>query len=50
MSVDTVDKSNSHIVFNCHYHVVWCPKYRHKVLVSPLDERLKVLIQEGAEK
>lgn len=46
----TVVKSNTNIVFNCHYHVVWCPKYRRKVLVSPIDERLKILIQECVEK
>lgn len=48
--MDTVTTSNSTIVFNCHYHVVWCPKYRRKVLISPIDERLKVLIQENVEK
>lgn len=48
--MNAVVKSNSNIVFNCHYHVVWCPKYRRKVLVSPLDERLKELIQESVEK
>lgn len=48
--MDAVVKSNSNIVFTCHYHVVWCPKYRRKVLVSPIDERLKVLIQECVEK
>lgn len=48
--MNTVVRSNANIVFNCHYHVVWCPKYRRKVLVSPIDERLKVLIQENVEK
>ncbi len=48
--MDTVVKSNANIVYNCHYHVVWCPKYRRKVLVSPIDERLKILIQECVEK
>jgi putative transposase len=48
--MDTVVRSNTNIVFNCHYHVVFCPKYRRKVLVSPIDERLKVLIQENVEK
>ncbi|MDT3428132.1 REP element-mobilizing transposase RayT, partial [Paenibacillus forsythiae] len=35
--------SNNNIVFDCQYHVVFCPKYRRKVLVSPIDERLKEL-------
>jgi putative transposase len=46
----TVVRSNSNITYNCHYHVVWCPKYRRKVLTSPIDERLKVLIHECVEK
>ena len=28
---------------------MWCPKYRRKVLVSPVDDRLKELIAETAE-
>lgn len=28
------------------YHFVWCPKYRRKVLVDSVKERIKVLIQE----
>jgi putative transposase len=33
-------------VYNCQYHVVWCPKYRRKVLVPPIDARLKELFLE----
>lgn len=39
-------KSNCNVVYSCKYHVVWCPKYRRKVLVSGVDERLKSLVQE----
>ncbi len=39
-------KSNNNVVCSCKYHVVWCPKYRRKVLVSGVDERLKSLVQE----
>lgn len=38
--------SNSNIVYSCKYHVVWCPKYRRKVLVNGVDTRLKELIKE----
>lgn len=38
--------SNSKVVYSCKYHVVWCPKYRCKVLVDGVDTRLKTLIQE----
>ena len=37
-------KSNNNIVYSCKYHVVWCPKYRRKVLVGTIAERLKELI------
>ena len=39
-------KSNNNIVYSCTYHVVWCPKYRRKVLVGPVAVRLKELIVE----
>lgn len=39
-------KSNNNVVYSCKYHVVWCPKYRRKVLVSGVDECLKSLVQE----
>lgn len=41
--------SNSHCVFNLEYHIVFCPKYRRKVLVDGVDERLEVLLKEKAE-
>lgn len=37
-------KSNHNVVYSCKYHVVWCPKYRRKVLVDGIDVRLKKLI------
>jgi len=38
-------KSNNNVVYSCKYHVVWCPKYRRKVLVGAIAERLKELIE-----
>ena len=38
-------KSNNNIVYSCKYHVVFCPKYRRKVLVNGVDIRLKELIK-----
>jgi REP-associated tyrosine transposase len=43
---ETSSKSNRHVFYACHQHVVWCPKYRRNVLVSPLEERLKQIIRE----
>ena len=39
-------KSNNNVVYSCKYHVVWCPKYRRKVLENGIDDRLKELIEE----
>ena len=37
-------KSNHNIVYSCKYHIVWCPKYRRKVLIDTVAVRLKELI------
>jgi putative transposase len=42
--------SNNNVVYVCRYHVVFCPKYRRKVLTSPIDERLKVILAEQIER
>ena len=54
-------KMDKNVTYRCHYHVVWCPKYRRKVITSldpkldnppidgdpgPVDERLKQIIRE----
>lgn len=31
------------------YHFVWCPKYRRKVLIGKIEERLKELIKEKSK-
>jgi len=41
-------KSNNNIVFSCKYHIVWCPKYRRKVLIGDVENRLKEIIKEIA--
>ena len=35
-------------VYTLHYHFVWCPKYRRKVLHGAIAERLKELLNEKA--
>ena len=37
-----------HIVYSCQYHVIFCPKYRRKVLVNGIDTRLKEVFPEIA--
>ena len=39
-------KSNHNVYFSCKYHVVWCPKYRRKVLVEQVAKRLEQIIRE----
>ena len=46
MRTDVLFKSNQNVVYSCKYHVVWCPKYRRRVLVNGVDIRLKEIITE----
>jgi putative transposase len=41
-------KSNRNVTYSCKYHVIWCPKYRRKVLVDDVAIRLRELIQQIA--
>src|SRR5262245_10053488 len=43
-------RSNHHVVYICRYHVVCCPKYRHKVLTTPIDKRLKIILAAQIER
>lgn len=47
--MNTTYKSNNNVVYSCKYHVVWCSKYRRKVLTNGVDQRLKELLLEYAE-
>ena len=38
-----------HAVYTITYHLVWCPKYRHKVLSGPVAGRLEQLIRSKTE-
>ena len=43
-------RSSNTVVYICRYHVVFCPKYRRKVLTPPIDERLKIILAEQIER
>jgi len=43
-------KSNNKVVYSCKYHVIWCPKYRRKVLVAAIAKRLKEIMRKTALK
>lgn len=40
--------TNNNVVFACQYHVIFCPKYRRKVLVGEVEQRLKAIAREVA--
>ena len=40
---------NANIVYSCKYHVVWCPKYRRRVLEGAVERDLKDIIQQIAK-
>lgn len=46
---DSRYKHNAGCVFNLHYHMVWCPKYRKPILADAVAERLKELLHEKAK-
>ncbi|WP_211258003.1 transposase, partial [Hydrogenibacillus schlegelii] len=39
-------KRSKTVGYNIGYHFIWCPKYRRKVLVGEVAERLKELLLE----
>lgn len=41
-------KSSNNIIYSCKYHIIWCPKYRRKVLVDEVETRLKEIILQVA--
>ena len=43
-------KSNNNVVYSNKYHVIWCPKYRRKVLVGDIAKRLAEIMRKTALK
>jgi putative transposase len=39
-------KTDSHLIYSCEYHVIFCSKYRRKVLTDSIASRLKQIILE----
>ena len=42
-------KTSKTAVYNLSYHMIWCPKYRRKILVGPVETRLKALLLDKAD-
>ena len=38
-----------HLVYDCKYHVIFCPKYMRRILVNGLDELVKTVFRKIAE-
>ena len=42
-------KTENHITYDCHYHVVWGTKYKLDLLKDGADDRLKEVIHQVAQ-
>ncbi len=42
-------KRLSHAVWECKYHVVWCPKYRFKILRGDIGRSMRDIIRQLCE-
>ena len=47
--VDNRYRVNAGSVFSLKYHLVWCPKYRKRILVGTLRKRLRELLYQKAK-
>ncbi len=47
-SPDKKYKTSEHLTYSCQYHIIFCPKYRRRVLIHGIDERAKELFLEVA--
>lgn len=41
---------SNHCVYNINYHIVFCPKYRHRVIKGKVEEVVKQTIQDACNK
>ena len=42
--------SSEHLIYSCQFHVIFCPKYRRKVLTDEVEVRAKEIFREVSEK
>lgn len=42
-------EANNTWKYSCKYHIIWCPKYKRKVLVNGIANRIKELLLEWQE-
>ena len=42
--------TSAHLAYSCQYHVIFCPKYRRKILVNEIYDRLVEIFAETASR
>ena len=42
-------KKLSHVIWECKYHIVWCPKYRYKVLEGGVRKTVDEILESLCE-
>jgi putative transposase len=48
INVPQVSKGRGH-VYSIQYHIVWCVKYRHRIIAGELEARLEELLRKIAD-
>lgn len=44
-----MERKTNHCVYNINYHIVFCPKYRHKVIQGRVEEVIKSSVEETCD-
>ena len=42
-------KKSKTVTYNINYHIIWCVKYRRKLLFGDIDKKLKVLLKNKSQ-
>ena len=42
-------KKQSHVVYQCGYHMVWCPKYRYRILKGEVGKFVETTVRSLCE-
>ena len=42
-------RRQSHAIWQCKYHVVWCPKYRYRILKGEVKSQMEEVLRSLCE-
>ena len=42
-------KKLAHAVWNCNYHIIWCPKYRFRILKGAIQKSVEEILHQLCE-